>query len=469
MNFLKVKYYVFSLVILMLVSGFALAQNGNKYMVKDGRMFIVMDKLSSSEKILEFMSEFNLSDLPLIDFINGRMMDSLNRLGWILEANDKHNFIISKELKSFKDNFNIADKHLYIGQENFALRFPVESPNVLYGYNDFRGKFSFRQEDSVVTFYLKGYEKARRVVLSGSFIEWSPDEIRMTKVDSGWIHQLKLRPGKYWYKFIVDGSWITDPDNTHEEHDGLGNVNSTFFVYNHLFRLDGHHNAREVFVTGSFNNWDKGQLRMSRTTSGWEFPVYIANGTHTYRFVVDGKWMTDPANEEKMKNENGEFNSVLKRGRSYLFFLQGFEEAGTISIHGSFNQYRRNEIFLNKVTGGWELPFNLQPGNYDYALVIDGKELELSNGSFIVGANYSFKLKGFPNAREVYLAGDFNNWSPDKFLMKKEGDSWVIPVYLKPGKHLYKFIVDGKWITDPDNRDWEQNEYGTGNSVLWFD
>jgi hypothetical protein len=53
--------------------------------------------------------------------------------------------------------------------------------------------------------------------------------------------------------------------------------------------------------------------------------------------------------------------------------------------------------------------------------------------------------------------------------MKKENGGWIFTAHLSPGKHLYKFIVDGKWIIDPANKLWEQNEYGSGNSVLWIE
>jgi hypothetical protein len=29
--------------------------------------------------------------------------------------------------------------------------------------------------------------------------------------------------------------------------------------------------------------------------------------------------------------------------------------------------------------------------------------------------------------------------------------------------------VDGKWMIDPANDLWEDNEFGTGNSVLWIE
>ncbi|MBK7096969.1 MAG: glycogen-binding domain-containing protein [Saprospiraceae bacterium] len=52
--------------------------------------------------------------------------------------------------------------------------------------------------------------------------------------------------------------------------------------------------------------------------------------------------------------------------------------------------------------------------------------------------------------------------------MLKENGKWNFPVKLKPGKYLYKFVVDGNWIPDPENKFWEENEHGTNNSVLWI-
>ena len=88
---------------------------------------------------------------------------------------------------------------------------------------------------------------------------------------------------------------------------------------------------------------------------------------------------------------------------------------------------------------------------------------------FVIEPNHTFRLKGHAGAREVYLAGDFNAWSPNTFAMRREGDEWVFAAHLSPGKHLYKFVVDGNWIIDPGNKLWEQNDPGTGNSVIWIE
>jgi len=54
-----------------------------------------------------------------------------------------------------------------------------------------------------------------------------------------------------------------------------------------------------------------------------------------------------------------------------------------------------------------------------------------------------------PAAREVFLAGSFNDWDPKATPMVKdaEGD-WDVAVTLTPGRHEYKFVVDGEWCCE---------------------
>ena len=57
-----------------------------------------------------------------------------------------------------------------------------------------------------------------------------------------------------------------------------------------------------------------------------------------------------------------------------------------------------------------------------------------------------------PDAKQVYLAGEFNEWSTTSLPMRKEKDgTWWIVIKLSPGKYEYKFVVDGQWVADPDN------------------
>lgn len=69
---------------------------------------------------------------------------------------------------------------------------------------------------------------AARVSLAGSFNDWNMDRNPMTLGDDGvWTIVMALRPGKeYQYKFVVDGSWLTDETNPASAGDGFGGVNS---------------------------------------------------------------------------------------------------------------------------------------------------------------------------------------------------------------------------------------------------
>jgi hypothetical protein len=62
-----------------------------------------------------------------------------------------------------------------------------------------------------------------------------------------------------------------------------------------------------------------------------------------------------------------------------------------------------------------------------------------------------FALKGFPEARQVTIAGTFNFWGTRSNPLTRRGDAWVGEVEAEPGRHEYKFVVDGRWIADPAN------------------
>lgn len=450
--------------------------------VRDGKMYIEVDKRLDDSTVDNFIARYNLFDLPLKELIKGKLIDSIRRMGWKIENSPSYVLVITKKLSGYDKINNPADRILFAEKKrSIAERFPPVHNSVVYGYNRFRNKNSFAVQDSIVTFFLRNNLKAGKVMLAGSFNNFLPDALAMQRTDSGWIAQVKLGPGKYWYKFIVDGGWTIDRDNLINEPDEEGNVNSVYFKTNWLFSLPSNGSEKKIFVTGSFNKWRPKELQMYRDNNKWILPVYLLEGTHTYRFIADGESFTDPSNPEKLPNETNEFNSVIQLGVPYLFHLSGYLNANKIILAGSFNGWRMNELYMRKTGDGWELPYTLGPGNYEYKFIVDGKTVidpdnafiqnikgHSGNSFFILKPNYTFRLKGFGKAQTVFLAGDFNNWSPNTFVMQKEGDEWVLKVNLLPGKHLYKFVVDGNWIIDPANKQWEQNEYSTGNSVLWF-
>jgi len=67
---------------------------------------------------------------------------------------------------------------------------------------------------------------ALRVQLAGSFTAWQSQPISMTRgADGLWHTKVKLAPGTYQYRFIVDGEWHDDPTCTLRIPNEFGTAN----------------------------------------------------------------------------------------------------------------------------------------------------------------------------------------------------------------------------------------------------
>ena len=54
--------------------------------------------------------------------------------------------------------------------------------------------------------------KAKSVAVGGDFNNWNPKTaVAKSSKDGYWKVKLELAPGKYQYKFLVDGQWQNDP------------------------------------------------------------------------------------------------------------------------------------------------------------------------------------------------------------------------------------------------------------------
>jgi glycosidase len=81
---------------------------------------------------------------------------------------------------------------------------------------------------------------------------------------------------------------------------------------------------------------------------------------------------------------------------------------------------------------------------------------------------HTFTLKPDRTVQRVNLAGTFNNWDRQATPMKLDGDgkTYRVSVRLSPGRHQYKFVLDGDtWITDPMGKSMPDGN-GNTNSVL---
>jgi len=71
-------------------------------------------------------------------------------------------------------------------------------------------------------------------------------------------------------------------------------------------------------------------------------------------------------------------------------------------------------------------------------------------------------------AESVSLAGDFNDWNRAANPLKRsESGLWLAEIVApKAGRYGYKFVVDGRWLEDPNNCRKASDSYGGLNSVL---
>ena len=70
---------------------------------------------------------------------------------------------------------------------------------------------------------------AYSVSVAGDFNGWARDALTKNKTGL-WQKQLKLNPGRYQYRFIVDEVWCDDPDARQYVMNEFGSQNAVLFV-----------------------------------------------------------------------------------------------------------------------------------------------------------------------------------------------------------------------------------------------
>lgn len=79
-----------------------------------------------------------------------------------------------------------------------------------------------------------------------------------------------------------------------------------------LFSYSDPH-VKEVLVAGDFNRWIAEPLvRVEAASNLWRKVITIEPGTYRYKFLVDGEWKMDPANEVAEPTAYGGSNSVIE-------------------------------------------------------------------------------------------------------------------------------------------------------------
>ncbi len=71
--------------------------------------------------------------------------------------------------------------------------------------------------------------------------------------------------------------------------------------------------AETVLLMGDFNQWNEKKHPMKESKPGmWKKIIMVPAGRYEYRFMVDGQWRNDPANDQICANCFGGTNNILE-------------------------------------------------------------------------------------------------------------------------------------------------------------
>jgi len=228
--------------------------------------------------------------------------------------------------------------------------------SVYYRYN-----FSFK---------LNGYNNAHRVVVTGSFNHWKAGDLIMRPVGDGWELKLYLHEGMHLYHFLVDGQPVTDPDNKLTNSDASGKNSVVNLGQTMVFRLGGYENAEHVYLAGSFNNWAPNELAMQKTGDTWALPYTLPAGNYQYKFIVDGRWINDPTNQQTARL-NGQTNSFISVSPNHTFVLKGYAGASSVRLSGTFNDWDKFGYTMQRKGDDWLISLRLKKGKHLYKYIVN--------------------------------------------------------------------------------------------------
>ncbi|MCO6476619.1 MAG: glycogen-binding domain-containing protein [Phaeodactylibacter sp.] len=261
----------------------------------------------------------DFDDLDVYEVAVAGDFNNWSRKKWKMKKVGPQRYQLRKKIEDFDDAFKWEYKFVINGEywaepsEDITNKSKVVHGDIVFSDAYNISFFTARQtSDGNVRFFLPGFEEAGHVALTGSFNGWDEHAFIMDRVEGGWATRLQLDAGRYEYKFIVDGQWIEDPYNPEKRKNQYHTYNSILHVAKPVtFRLENYDDAQEVALAGSFNDWRTDDVRMHREGNAWVATLELKGGKHWYKFIVDGKWIADPANPFKEHDGMGNINSVI--------------------------------------------------------------------------------------------------------------------------------------------------------------
>ncbi|MCU0610635.1 MAG: alpha-amylase family glycosyl hydrolase [Candidatus Eisenbacteria bacterium] len=195
-----------------------------------------------------------------------------------------------------------------------------------------------------------------------------------------------------------------------------------------------------AFLAGSFNGWNGTATPMALRNDGrFGTTLQLPPGTYLYKFVVDGAWMPDPGNSDRVDDGLGSHNSVLhiSSGLSSCRFVKSSCRDGRMTFVYYPPQAPPPSTII-VLMDGHEAPFTYESGAVG---------VEEGDGSFlrVLGADaegrplpesWTWLDRGIPRGREGADDGIYRSFIyslfPDRF---RNGDTLNDRPVCHPGVH----------------------------------
>ena len=177
---------------------------------KESQVLTLQYANQTDHEVFDFVNvpgfQFIQDPLDYIRFIHHTNMD-------VFEYVSEEDVIYNSELLAYF-TYQIAQEKYLLPRNEFSFQTPSRKGNT--------------------TFELDGYTDAKKVFLVGDFNQWNMISIPLYKTDKGWETKIDLPKGRYFYKFIVDGYWTSDPRTPDDElvKDGKGHGGLTIKYVN---------------------------------------------------------------------------------------------------------------------------------------------------------------------------------------------------------------------------------------------
>ena len=314
---MNIKHYI--VIIFMCFSATVIGQHTPTYSIENDSIIFNFDVRDYKKFTRDNTSKrVDASNLDIFKVAVSGQFNDWSREEWKMRKTGGYTYQLRKSITDFDEKYFWEFKYL-INNEYWA-----EPDKSFYNITESEKSYIWHKvynltmhsfpsnEEGNVHFFLEGYENADKVIVSGTFNRWNENLLKMKKVKGGWKISLQLKPDTYQYKFIVDGNWMEDPKNAHKEYNEHHTFNSIVTIKKEVtFELKGYKNATNIFLTGSFNDWNKKEVSMKKVDDGvWKCTLTLKGGKYHYKYIVDGKWVVDPNNPVQEHDEYGNINSV---------------------------------------------------------------------------------------------------------------------------------------------------------------